>query len=455
MTDTDHEKPVVLIVDDRSENIDALRAMLERDYRIESATGGEQALHVARVQRIDLILLDVAMPDMDGYEVCQRLQTLSESESASIPIILVGTHADARAEERGLELGAVDYLHQPLMPAVVRARVKTHLRLHQTLRELETLASTDRLTGAWNRHYFEQIVTGEIARSYRYRKPLSLIFLDIDHFKRINDRHGHQAGDAILREVTRLIRENIRNSDLLIRWGGEEFTVLAPVTCLGNALALAEKLRVKIAAHEFPIAGRITISLGVAEYQVDETLENWLRRADQALYAAKHKGRNQVRFDPATTYRGPEHPDASQALVRLVWRDAYSSGHPLIDAEHQILFTLANELLAAMVDESAKQDTHALIRKLLAKTIQHFADEEVLQRECGYPDRESHRRLHEELVQKALRMEQDFVAGELGVARLFEFLAYELIARHLLSADRDYFPYVTGREASALSPRAG
>lgn len=374
-------------------------------------------------------------------------------EQAATPIILVVAGAGADEEERGFELGVADYLHEPLIPAVVRTRVRTHLRLQQALRDLERLAFTDRLTGAWNRRYFERIATVEIARSRRYRQPLSLLFIDIDYFKRVNDRHGHQAGDAVLIEATRLLRDNIRYSDTLTRWGGEEFIVLAPVTCLSEALTLAEKLRSRIAAHEFPSAGRITISLGVAEYQVEEELDGWLRRADQALYAAKANGRNQLRFDPATAYWSLDRPDAGQPLVRLVWRDAYNCGHPLLDAQHQTLFALANELLAAAIDGLAKKAVHAIIRKLLAHAVRHFADEETVQRECGYPDVEGHHRLHEELVQKALKLEQDFLAGELGVAQLFEFLAYELVARHMLAADREFFPYLG--EASAFNRRAG
>jgi diguanylate cyclase (GGDEF)-like protein/hemerythrin-like metal-binding protein len=453
VTDSDHEKPVVLIVDDPPENIDALRVILEKDYRIQSAPNGAQALQVARANRIDLILLGAHLPDMDGCEVCRRLRGLPER--AATPIILVAARAEADEEERGFELGAADYIHKPLIPAVVRMRVRTHLRLQQALKDLEQLAFTDRLTGAWNRRYFEQIVAAEIARSRRYRQPLSLIFIDIDHFKRVNDRHGHQTGDVVLIEVTQLVRESIRHSDILTRWGGEEFIVLVPATRLNEALALAEKLRAKLAAYEFPEVGPVTISLGVAEYLLEEELDGWLRRADQALYAAKGNGRNQVRFDPATACGMPDSPSANLPLVRLIWRDSYQCGHPLMDAQHQALFALANELLAAVIDGRAKEAVRSIIHKLLAHTVQHFADEEALQRESGFPGWESHQRLHGELVQKALALERDFLAGELGVARVFEFLAYELVARHMLVADREFFPYLAGREASVLSPCAG
>lgn len=453
VTDSDRERPTVLIVDDRPETIDALRVILEHDYRIQSALDGQQALQVARANRVDLILLGARILALNGAELYRWLCGLPEQTAT--PIILVVAGAGADDEERGFELGVADYLHEPLIPAVVRTRVRTHLRLQQALKDLEQLAFTDRLTGAWNRRYFEQIVAVEIARSRRYRQPLSLIFIDIDHFKRVNDRHGHQAGDRVLIGVTQLVRENIRYSDILTRWGGEEFIVLVPATRLNEALALAEKLRAKLAAHEFPEVGRVTISLGVAEYLMKEELDGWLRRADQALYAAKKNGRNQVQFDPATACGESDSPGTNLPLVRLVWRDSYRCGHPLMDAQHQTLFALANELLVAVIDGLTKETIHSVIRRLLAHTVQHFADEEALQSESGFPGWESHQRLHEELVQKARELERDFLAGELGVARLFEFLAYELVARHMLIADREFFPYLAGREASILSPCAG
>lgn len=159
---------------------------------------------------------------------------------------------------------------------------------------LEELASTDRLTGIWNRRYFEKTTENEMDRAKRYHHPVSLVMFDIDHFKRINDNYGHQAGDEILISVPRLIQDKIRASDSLARWGGDEFIILLPTLSGESAMKLSEKIRHLIAAHEFPDVGFITLSMGVAEFIPNETMWSWIKRADEALYVAKAKGRNQV-----------------------------------------------------------------------------------------------------------------------------------------------------------------
>lgn len=162
--------------------------------------------------------------------------------------------------------------------------------------ELTRLATTDALTGVWNRRHFEQVVDAEIARSMRYFEPLSLLLIDIDHFKSINDRYGHQTGDEVLIEVTRLLQQNIRAMDVLARWGGEEFVLMLPHCGAAEALHLAEKLRLILMGKSFLDVGALTASFGVAELRHEETLETWLKRADEALYAAKRDGRNLVRL---------------------------------------------------------------------------------------------------------------------------------------------------------------
>ena len=165
-------------------------------------------------------------------------------------------------------------------------------------RSLEQLASTDLLTTAWNRRHFEQAVEGEIQRSNRYGHPVSLLLLDIDHFKRINDSYGHPVGDQVIREVANCIRSVIRLSDSLTRWGGEEFIILMPNTGLSSATVLAERIRESIATHDFEGIGKVTASLGLSEYVPSDSLDEWLDRADRAMYRAKDKGRNRVEVDP-------------------------------------------------------------------------------------------------------------------------------------------------------------
>ncbi|MBK8637633.1 MAG: GGDEF domain-containing protein [Chromatiaceae bacterium] len=170
------------------------------------------------------------------------------------------------------------------------------VELRDLILELNRLATTDSLTGAWNRRYFEQAAALEIARTDRYGGPLALLMLDIDHFKLLNDTHGHPVGDKVLVELSQRVRPRLRATDLLARWGGEEFVVLLPHCGREAAVKLAENLCHLIASEPFPPAGPLTASFGVAEFQAGETLDTWLKRVDDALYAAKSGGRNQVRL---------------------------------------------------------------------------------------------------------------------------------------------------------------
>lgn len=175
---------------------------------------------------------------------------------------------------------------------LVQARTEGELQAAQA--KAEDLANTDRLTGAWNRRRFEHEAERETARATRYRQPLSLIAFDIDHFKLINDQHGHQAGDEVLTGICKLVGNRIRATDALIRWGGDEFLIMTPMTNAAEAHALAQLLRADIAAQDFKLAGKVTLSMGVTEYFPPESLEAWLARADRGIYAAKAQGRDQV-----------------------------------------------------------------------------------------------------------------------------------------------------------------
>ena len=164
-------------------------------------------------------------------------------------------------------------------------------RLEEKLRQL---AITDPLTGAFNRRYLLQVMEREISRVQRYARPLSLIMFDIDHFKRVNDTFGHEQGDAVLKGIAALVRERLRGSDLFVRWGGEEFMILATETALPQAIALAQTLRMALHQSPFPGIGPITASFGVAEYRPEETLDQWLKRVDDLVYQVKREGRNHV-----------------------------------------------------------------------------------------------------------------------------------------------------------------
>ena len=319
----------------------------------------------------------------------------------------------------------------------------------EQLAQLERSSATDPLTGLWNRKHFDQLLEVEVARSLRHRQPLSLILFDADGFKRVNDQFGHPAGDEVLRGLAGVATEAIRSSDTLFRWGGEEFALLTTSTGHRCAARLAESLRAKIAAHRFPAVGALTVSLGVAEHLGAESTQQWFERVDAMLYAAKRGGRNRVMVDA----RGNSDQWASTQSVsalRLIWQEGYESGEPTIDREHRELFDLSNELLDAFLSGAYELAGIApIFDRLMHHVAAHFRDEEALLERHGYGKLETHRRLHARLLQRAHELRRAFDAGEAHLGSLVEFLAGEVVARHLFRADRDFFALFAGQKDSA------
>lgn len=317
----------VLIVDDDRATLFAVRsALAPLGYRFYEACDGSQALSALRQHRPDLILMDVEMPGLGGVEVC-RIVKANQGETAFgfIPVILMTARRRADKIE-GLELGADDFLIKPIDVLELSARVKSMLRLkvlqdalrennrelHRANKELDkkrqellALARTDVLTGLYNRRYLEERLGVEFARSHRYRVPLSCLMLDVDHFKRINDTYGHPFGDRVLMEVAKVMKEMLRDVDLVARYGGEELIALLPETGPRQALRVGERVREGIAAlhlvHQAPGGSQnvvgCTASIGVATFPAPGigTAEDLLRVADDCLYLAKGAGKNQVR----------------------------------------------------------------------------------------------------------------------------------------------------------------
>lgn len=312
--------------------------------------------------------------------------------------------------------------------------------MHKRITELEKLSSTDRLTGAWNRVHFDKTIAMELSRSVRYRQPLALIFLDIDHFKQVNDTYGHVMGDLVLCELVKIVRGNMRISDMLFRWGGEEFVILAPSTSYHEAAILAETLRAKLAQQVIKTVGHITISLGVAEHVVGENENSYFQRADAAMYAAKHGGRNRVVVDS----HGSSDlwaVDQNTAFLHLSWHESYACGEPTIDQEHRKLFDLANALIsAAFKRESQPHEFEEALQKMLAHVVKHFADEEAILAQHHYADLAVQARAHKMLIEHALRLRDAAAAGSVTVGELVDFLADEVVARHMLKTDRDFYP---------------
>lgn len=286
----------IMIVDDTKENINILRKTLARiGCKISVALDGKMALDLIPRLKPDLILLDVMMPDIDGYEVCRRLK--EDEELKNIPVIFITAKGDTEDVVEALEVGAVDFIMKPFRQEEVLARVKTHLTLSAAIKKLIPDSETDPLTGLYNRRTFLKRIENEAMRFKRSQKPFSILFGDIDFFKKINDTYGHSAGDDILINISKLLTTEKREIDQVARWGGEEFLILLPETDLKGAVQLGNKIREMISAQPIIYEGKeiqVTMSFGASKYNGEISIEKTIDLADQRLYRAKETGRNKV-----------------------------------------------------------------------------------------------------------------------------------------------------------------
>jgi len=286
------EKKIILIVDDIASNIQTLAAILKDEYQIKVATDGARALEIANQEPLpDLILLDVEMPNMNGYDVIKSLKNTELTKD--IPVIFVTANDKAEDEEKGLLLGAVDYITKPVRPAIAKIRIKTQILLKTRLEELLHIALHDKLTGLYNRHYLEEIGDMKFSAAKRHGENLSVIMCDIDHFKAVNDTYGHLCGDKVIQAMGVLLKDH-RNEDFAARYGGEEFVVVLWKCSADAARIKAEEFRKSVASLE--IEGiRISASFGVTQINTKhKNFEAILKDADDALYRAKENGRNRV-----------------------------------------------------------------------------------------------------------------------------------------------------------------
>lgn len=340
---TSRQPPDILIVDDTPENLRLLSTMLNQyGYKVRKVMSGEMALKVVKNATPDLILLDIGLPEMNGYEVCQQIKSMPESQD--IPVIFLSAYDQTEQKIKAFAVGGVDYITKPFQLAEVKARIETHLQLRELQKaysrlveelqeknqklqqkiedheaeiirrkivekelnkvnqELEKLANFDPLTGLANRRKFDQMIRLEWRRLLQEKAYMTIILCDIDSFKNYNDTYGHQAGDECLAQVAQAIQQQVKRShDLVARYGGEEFIILLPNTDQAGALTIAEQMRqavidLQIQHSTSAVAPLVTLSLGIFSQipNLESTLENVIYKADQALYLAKTQGRNQV-----------------------------------------------------------------------------------------------------------------------------------------------------------------
>jgi len=288
----------ILIVDDTITNLDILVDLLDK-YNVIEATSGKDALEiVSEDNQIDLILLDIMMPEMDGFEVCTILK--SHSTTKDIPIIFITALTDEDNIEEAYDIGGIDYITKPFLPKELLAKVKRELKLQVLQNELKILVATDPMTKLYNRRYFTEISETILDLAKRDKKDLCIVMLDIDKFKLVNDTYGHKIGDDVIIRLAQNLQKHQRKSDIICRYGGEEFVILLPNTSIDGAKIVSENIRASIEDLTVKIDDNqsinFTVSMGVSQVHtnLEQNIEPALKRADEALYEAKEIGRNRV-----------------------------------------------------------------------------------------------------------------------------------------------------------------
>ncbi|MBW2062403.1 MAG: diguanylate cyclase [Deltaproteobacteria bacterium] len=305
-----HKDTRVLIVDDESLVAEMIEGLLEQiGYTVVGkAISGSQAVEMTQALKPDVVLMDIKMPDIDGIEATRRIYEL-----CATPVVVLTAHETPELVERASVAGVGAYMVKPPNAremeraiTIAMARFDDMIKLRSMAGELvkaneqlERLSITDGLTGLYNHRHLVKMLESEFTRSIRYNRNLSLLMIDIDHFKRVNDNYGHPCGDLILQDIARLLQNQVRSTDLVARYGGEEITVLLPELGISSTLEVAEKLRQEIEKYPFKCEGKsltVTVSIGAAAYR-EKNMQSWkqlLNAADQALYLAKASGRNKV-----------------------------------------------------------------------------------------------------------------------------------------------------------------
>ncbi|MDH4262610.1 MAG: diguanylate cyclase [Spirochaetia bacterium] len=296
-----NKKDKILIVDDSSTNIEILTMFLSGSYTIYTSKESKKTFDIAKKYNIDLILLDVEMPELNGYEVCKILK--DDPETVNIPVIFVTSKCDPEAEEEGLQAGAIDYVTKPFSHAIIKSRIKNHLKLKNYQDTLKELSMRDGLTGLFNKRKFEETIKKEFLKAARENTKLSLLMIDIDFFKKYNDHYGHLEGDICLKSVALAIDNVFQGTTgIAARFGGEEFVCLLPDSDQKDAIFISKTILKNIKKLGIPhkkstVSDIVTISLGCVTMDfIDENMlfSDFLVRADQLLYKAKESGRNRI-----------------------------------------------------------------------------------------------------------------------------------------------------------------
>jgi len=301
----------------------------------------------------------------------------------------------------------------------------------EKVQNLQIEVWTDNLTKVFNRAYFEKVVIKKVMESDQKQEKTSLLMVDIDKFKNINDIYGHNIGDIVLIELGKVITNIVRKEDVLIRWGGEEFILVLFNTNLNCASLIAEKIRSMIEEHEFSEVKKISVSIGVAQKHIDDTIEDWIKKADNAMYKAKREGRNRVEISYINL-----------SPIKIDWSNVFECNNTQINDEHKELICMMNNLIEKFFSNYQEKIFITMYDKILDHTVSHFLNEENILEKSEYPHLDIHKKIHQEIVKEALEVRELLLSSEKGPSEVIEFLIGKVIVGHMISDDINYFKYL-------------
>lgn len=319
-----------------------------------------------------------------------------------------------------------------------RSLILAEMDLIEKNEELNSLSMTDSLTGLMNRRAIEPIIVNEINRMNRYNSPVSLLMLDLDHFKRVNDNYGHDFGDTVLQHVAEMIRSICRKTDNFARWGGEEFVILAADTTADNAVYLAEKIRRQIESSKVESLDDLTVSIGISEYHRGEDFQVWFKRSDIALYEAKDLGRNRVAVHLDDRYKEKTTGEL-QNILRLEWKNTYSSGIFEIDEMHRSLLFYSNRIIDTVLNNEGNSRILETFEEMFTIVKDYFEKEINILEGIVFPEIESHKQEHEQLIDGMEKLISLFQEDEANSITMLNYITKKLVLGHLVNSDKKYF----------------
>lgn len=389
-----------------------------------------------RIDEYELFMIDLVLPKFSG----QELANMIKKEKHGSIVVIMTAYGESVSISQNENIGADDFLIKPFDFKVFILRLIACIRNRMLRTEKEKsderlyeLATKDTLTNVYNRRYFVDFLNQQIKKCIESKVQFSLILLDLDHFKNINDEYGHLVGDEVLKEVALLLKKSLRESDIICRWGGEEFIIFLLNTNIDAAGMIAEKLRSYIEQMKIEGVSSVTASFGATQWIEGDDATSIFKRIDNSLYLAKLTGRNKVvSNEEVFIYKGG-------LPVSIEWGPFFKSGHVQIDQEHNELISLSNELIINCFKEDNGEVILQLFDKLMNHIVVHFSNEEEILREHAYRDYQEHKEIHSALVDRTALLLNQLREGDQGAIDIAKYIIQEIVVGHIIKSDFKFF----------------